>query len=738
MTESQDDDAIPYVLDRRTLFRLGGGVVAAAAGIARTGRQDANAVQDANALGRGEETVEDLAARLFYDAESIYMFVRDEIAYEPYAGVLRGAQGTLRARAGNAADQALLLAELLTASAIPIRYAWAALDDSQAATLLAASAQDSVQVRQQYEMAASAAVLGGLRIDTADAIPPDLLAEGQRQRDVFQQASTGAIALAEGTLGISVAVITAALAEHDIVLPAVTAALPEAELTQHAWVQTADGGSWSDLDPSLPLVDGETRFPVETGDDLPSSWQHSVRITVEGERYRRGSLESAKAVTFTGASGSLAGAPIAIGMMPLEEFEAAGIAVADALAGRRSIYPWIFHGGDGAVARKPLLFSTGTDDGFGTPVSGIPEDETTAVRLILEITSPDRDPVRIVRSLLDRIAPEDRATGFFAPERLAPVGGIAADMPDSSDTLTLLHVEVARTPLESAVMRAAVDDTFGPLGTLGPSLSALRDTLGMEVEARSGTWSYPDAPNVTAFTIASGMGQPGGIASDLLYRHRRVLPLAGNVTEAAAHPEVLSGVLDAVAEQVLLSGGLPDHDGVTAGPAVGGLFTAAAEAGIPIRAIVDADGMAALDLDAESRQRIAAALDAGLIVVTPETPIELDGNPARGWWTIDPTTGQTRDQIQDGRAGASLWRSAQGATALYRQIGEYAHQMNMLEIWMQLFWQCSIGLLVSAVSLRIQVIAAILGHGSATGAVVAVGALGTLGVGTGLIIAGCA
>jgi hypothetical protein len=65
------------------------------------------------------ETPSSVAAQLNYDQDAIFAFVRDEIHFESYAGVLHGAQGTLWSRAGNSADQATLIAALLDASAIP-------------------------------------------------------------------------------------------------------------------------------------------------------------------------------------------------------------------------------------------------------------------------------------------------------------------------------------------------------------------------------------------------------------------------------------------------------------------------------------------------------------------------------------------------------------------------------------------------------------------------------------------
>ncbi|HBG05564.1 MAG: hypothetical protein A2075_07590 [Geobacteraceae bacterium GWC2_58_44] len=63
-----------------------------------------------------------LAKQLGYSAARIFEYVANEIQFEPYYGSLKGATGTLVAKAGNATDQASLLIALLRASNIPARY----------------------------------------------------------------------------------------------------------------------------------------------------------------------------------------------------------------------------------------------------------------------------------------------------------------------------------------------------------------------------------------------------------------------------------------------------------------------------------------------------------------------------------------------------------------------------------------------------------------------------------------
>ena len=100
------------------LLGSGGPGLAATAG-RRSARAPAGGVADQVQA----DPIADLALELDYDLDAIFRFVADEIAYEPYPGILRGALGTLQARAGNSADKALLLAALLDASLIRYRFA---------------------------------------------------------------------------------------------------------------------------------------------------------------------------------------------------------------------------------------------------------------------------------------------------------------------------------------------------------------------------------------------------------------------------------------------------------------------------------------------------------------------------------------------------------------------------------------------------------------------------------------
>jgi hypothetical protein len=81
-----------------------------------------------------------LLEALDFDAGQIVDYVRQEIRFQAYAGVLRGAEGTLISRSGNALDQSLLLAKLLKDAGYDARIARGRLSRTQARALVGSMA----------------------------------------------------------------------------------------------------------------------------------------------------------------------------------------------------------------------------------------------------------------------------------------------------------------------------------------------------------------------------------------------------------------------------------------------------------------------------------------------------------------------------------------------------------------------------------------------------------------------
>lgn len=107
----------------------------------------------ADGLDRASFDVDELSLELaFEEPEDIVALVREQVAFEQYPGLLRGAQGTLVSGAGNSLDQALLLAVLLGGAGFDTRIAEGQLTTEQAEQLLQ-SMQPTASTRPQQSPA---------------------------------------------------------------------------------------------------------------------------------------------------------------------------------------------------------------------------------------------------------------------------------------------------------------------------------------------------------------------------------------------------------------------------------------------------------------------------------------------------------------------------------------------------------------------------------------------------------
>ena len=200
---------------------------------------------------------------LEYEAEQVIDAVKTQIAFEPYVGVLRGVTGTLRSRAGNSADQALLLAYLMKSAGFDARIVRGELSDSDVGRLLASIELVRRDESLDYMEEAIEKQFGpGANVTTP--------AVDWKSSQLSQRSQKMAILLIE----------TLADADLDIAARDVTGELADATRS-YFWVQHRDGpgDSWQDAHP----VFGETSAPQVTAqeyfaDQVPD--RHLHRLTV--------------------------------------------------------------------------------------------------------------------------------------------------------------------------------------------------------------------------------------------------------------------------------------------------------------------------------------------------------------------------------------------------------------------------------------------------------------------------
>jgi hypothetical protein len=175
------------------------------------------------------------AARLGFDRAKILEFVRTEIAWEPYGGLLRDAAGTLLARSGNSLDRALLLQSMLEAGGEKTRLMRVELAEADGAMLLEDFRKRDPKSRLARPDSDPKALAGELGVD-----PGALQALVQERRREEK-------ALVDE-------VLEAAKAETARLAPLVgpVAARALAAPREHFWPQAWDGSKkdWVDLDPS--------------------------------------------------------------------------------------------------------------------------------------------------------------------------------------------------------------------------------------------------------------------------------------------------------------------------------------------------------------------------------------------------------------------------------------------------------------------------------------------------------
>ncbi len=648
-----------WPLDRRQLlaaFGLGAASVTMAAhNPPPVASQPATPAPGIASLGLPEPAgpnVADKAWELEFDLQAIFAFVRDSVLYDPYPGVLRGARGTLWSLAGNSADQALLLAELLTASQLPVRFALGAIDDTLAAKLVASAAPDPATL--------SAHRLATLSLQDSDSESSDTMATPTAGVDEFvaqlPARRRAMLDLAEQRLQHSLATIEQQLAGAGIELPRPTLAVPERERTNHVWIQVQDGADWVDLDPSVPGAEFGKRYAdaARTASELPADLFHQVRFRLSVETISAGSLQRSDLMTLEARSAELTGHQLGFVHLTPDSLAAAGSAIAGALAGYVTYIPHFF-AGEQVTRGEPLRFATG--DGAIASLGGAGFDgDTIAEWLEIDILSPDAPTVTVSRELFDRAGEEARATGTIDLSTLGLVDLVA--LPDGTHGylpllgINTLTVTTSVLPISAQLARADPADPVDGLSVVNGAYTALRDSLAAQLPGAAPFRLFLDRPNV-ALVSQTPIALEGSDATlenvvDLLHRGFRPVPLASG---AAHHPLVVAGIVSHIAERTLLG------DGGTAPVAgnqmpivsVGRLFETALMRDIPIHTLLPGASADDLAVSARAKRRIGAATAAGLAVIVPERSIELDGVPLAGWWEVDLSSGLALDRMETGR-----------------------------------------------------------------------------------------
>ena len=232
-----------------------------------------------------------------------FAFVRDRIAFEPYAGVMKGARGTLLTRGGNAIDRALLLAELLKTQGTKASIATGDLSVTQAAALI-----DQLSRRPSAVEQVAASVPAALKERRAAADARRQLVQGPESR------AAAAARDADASLQALGAVLDKGGRRPAARIDAVS------RVRTHYWVKAQLPSGLTDLDPTLSnaaegsrLVDHKQIFDPA---NMPAAAQQWLAMRVVGEFVESGTLKTLELARAEVAVRDIAGEAVRLVIAP--------------------------------------------------------------------------------------------------------------------------------------------------------------------------------------------------------------------------------------------------------------------------------------------------------------------------------------------------------------------------------------------------------------------------------------
>ncbi len=654
------------------------------------------------AIDRTQFDLTELGFALGFDAEPLIAFVRDEIAFEQYSGLLRGAQGTLLGRAGNALDQAALLSTLLDNAGYETRVAQGTLPVASATTLVQQMAAPRSAALPPGDAAALREIMTAMAALSFE--PP---AEMAALVDAtFAPSPVTAAPIYETARANSTALL-AALDAADIELTAqsepdqsANAALI-AEAQSYFWVEyrLGPGDEWQGAHPafgsSTPDLADLVADAVHAA-DLPATLQHKLRVQALIEREADGTRTTEP--LFAGwerAVADIVGQPLTYHNHPNGGQELAELADLTTVLAESELFLPILNQQTipdaRAFALNGELFdgSAGADDSFtlsplGGALGGAAEmlgalgsgprtseaeatdadGRLTAHWLVYTLIAPDGSSKEYRRAVwsaptndaTESVAAEDDATEQAMRSALATQHTFMV-APGALNTAFVLDQVLARVESYGPLLHYMLAQNVMPAEAQPMSMRALAtldnawlghlslykafDLIGQTMDD---ALLYRAEPTLVRFSqqlVDKRVAQ----AVDVMNNTQRAFVFVDELPVAAPATALQAGVWETLVETALLSG--PEN--VVMHSAASQLSGALA-AGQPLQVIRPNDRAALqqLTLSEQSRRALARDLDAGFVVALPlpEPTTEL-----AAWWRVDPTTGTTLGMLGNGYGG---------------------------------------------------------------------------------------
>lgn len=577
------------------------------------------------------------------DPERIFAYVRDNIAYEPYPGALRGARGTLLAMAGNGLDRAILLASLLERSGHRVRYVRGTLSAEAAAALVASVIPARVSRPQPTT---------GNDPSPLDTLHATIVRDYEALRS--RLASAGASP-------------PGAVIPNDILVR---------EARTHFWVQIEQGGNWRDLDPSFAEASPGRAYAKaeQTFDQVPEELFHRITLRIRIEEQTESGAVSREVLTYSAPTPALSGEHVMLVHLPETWNGPQQAPSPDPLPapGESNIKPVLSLGQEimqGQAFRQVPEPSVDTRVRSLLRGSSVPTG-VTAEWLDIELTGPDGRRETITRGIFDVVGMAQRG------QRQGPASPVTLNRGEYVDLrgpiydifVTTGRIDPSHLPAPEEVKGeevAPAEDVTPALRGLALSAVVTADALTGGLRGRTGTFVfYPDSPRIHIVELAGG-GDSILISFDLRRDTMRlVAEQSGKEDAFFAHVfrGVLNGTLErALADQLLegLGSGAVSHLNTSR------LFERAHAENVPFILLPQEKDKLDASVPSEARARLDAELQRGFLVVVPARPLLIQGTARVAWWRINPQSGETVGVTDEGLHQSGTEKSGTDSGSFY-------------------------------------------------------------------------
>lgn len=629
----------------------------------------------------------DALAQSLTTPQAALQYVRDQIALEPYPGVLKGALGTLLTRGGNDLDRALLLAALLKQQGVDCKIAHGTISAAQAQSLLQqiVGAPDAVdQIGKTLPKTAPPA--GGDSEDEEafhDAVNRRRKELNDAVDQTFQQ-------------------LQSALKTAGVALGQDATARQLDSLEDHYWVQATIDDKSVDLDPSSATAQlGQslcTAAETLDADSLPDKLYQRLKFRVVAEHLQSGQVRATEVLAQEVNSVDLLGKNIRLAIEPeslsanVNHFRAvltigdnttagqafslrpetatrsstegqglvdgqssdAG-AAGGGMAGMGGLGGGGLGGGGGANAPAnpppPPAPSAASVSGHGEPVLG---------RLFLEVvsTGPHLVEADYRRVVMDRLAANGDKQQLFsalADDRsIRPLLAIAWDGAIAVGPFHPVYAFqagaaalAAQEPLEEKVRaKFYLGEDVGDDDVPAPTLSAHLINYFLSSDLARHSFRRKAAPHARSYYerprlaferhgfVVRDWSKPGAPVRylegiDLINSPFGFLGPAEETTSLA----MKAGIADTFLERHFRAGGATSN----ALP----LLSAATSQGVALVTVRPGDraGLSAVAVPAPVQSVLQEDVKSGSALLAPARLVSLNGGQQFGWWSIDASTG---------------------------------------------------------------------------------------------------